>query len=115
MLDIKSANVTVMISDMDASIKFYTEVLGFQLVNRFGDHWADVQGPGISIGLHPTSADQARANNLQIGLRVDNLEQSVSTLKNLGVPVAANSDDQVRLATFSDPDENILYLVQPQF
>ncbi len=115
MLDIKSANITVMISDMDASIKFYTEVLGFQLVNRFGDHWADVQGPGISIGLHPTSADQARANNLQIGLRVDNLEQSVSTLKNLGVPVAANSDDQVRLATFSDPDENILYLVQPQF
>ena len=39
---------------MDNAIRFYTEVLGLKLTNRFGNNWATVQaGKTLVIGLHP--------------------------------------------------------------
>ena len=35
-----AGNVTVYVANMDASVHFYTEVLGLKLVYRFGDNWA---------------------------------------------------------------------------
>jgi len=52
MANIKSINVTVMVSNLDRAIQFYTESLGLTLKNRYGAHWADIEGPGIVIGLH---------------------------------------------------------------
>ena len=41
---------------MDRSIRFYTEVLGLRLTNRFGNDWATVSaGEGLTIGIHPAS------------------------------------------------------------
>ena len=57
MTNIQDCNVTVMVSNMDNAIKFYSETLGFKLKARYGDHWADIEGPGIAIGLHPASKD----------------------------------------------------------
>ena len=53
---ITGGNATVFVSDMDNAVRFYTEVLGLRLTNRFGDHWATVDaGKGLTIGLHPAS------------------------------------------------------------
>jgi len=65
---ISGGNITVMVSNMDASVGFYTEVLGMKLTNRFGDRWAAVDGgKGLNIGLHPVSpnspANQGRHAN----------------------------------------------------
>jgi catechol 2,3-dioxygenase-like lactoylglutathione lyase family enzyme len=114
MIDIISCNVTVMISSMDKSIKFYTDVLGLKLKNRFGDHWADIEGPGIAIGLHPTLKDLTRQDNLQIGLKVPDLDRAILYLEENGVQVKKDNDDQVKIAFFADPDNNTLYLVQQQ-
>ena len=110
---IQSANVTVMVSDLDAAINFYVDTLGFTLVNRFGEHWADIEGPGIAIGLHPTDKPIAAGTNLQIGLRVQNLAKSVAMLEEKGVEFQNQDEAQVRLASFQDPDGNTLYLVEP--
>ena len=83
---IESGNVTVMVSDLDQSIRFYVDVLGLKLKNRYGEHWADIEGPGIAIGLHPTNKTIAKGDNLQIGLRVANLKQAVSELQQKGTP-----------------------------
>jgi len=115
MTTIQGGNVTVMVTNMDNAVKFYTEVLGLKLKNRFGDHWADIEGPGIAIGLHPTSKDVKRGDNLQIGLKVADLDIAISALEKKGVRFKINNDDQVRLAFFTDPDKNSLYLVQPQW
>jgi predicted enzyme related to lactoylglutathione lyase len=114
-MEIESCNVTIMVSDMDKAILFYTETLGMKLENRYGNHWADIEGPGISIGLHPNSASVTRGNNLQIGLRVDDIEKAIASLQKNGVQVNSKDEEQVRLASFTDPDGNVLFLVEPKW
>ena len=109
---IQQANITVMVTNLDVAIKFYTEILGFKLMNRFGEHWADIEAPGLTIGLHPTHKAVTRGDNLQIGLRVANIKTTMEDLINKGVQFQENKDDQVRLSFFNDPDGNLLYLVQ---
>ncbi len=54
---ITGGNALVFVSNLDTSVRFYTEVLGLRLTYRFGDHWATVEaGPGLLIGLHPIDA-----------------------------------------------------------
>ncbi|MDX5325928.1 MAG: VOC family protein [Bacteroidota bacterium] len=115
MLDFQGGNVTVMVTNLNTAIDFYTEVLGFQLIQRFCDHWADIQAPEVSIGLHPTTKAIERGSNLQIGLRVKDLEKAIEELRSNEIEVKIQEDDQVRLAFFFDPDGNTLYLVQPQW
>lgn len=110
---IQSCNITVMVTNLDTAIAFYTETLGLTLKNRFGNHWADVEGPGITIGLHPTQKEINRGENLQIGFRVTDLEEAITALENRGIQFKKNKNDQVRIAFFNDPDNNTLYLVQP--
>ena len=40
---ISGGNATVFVSNMDASARSYTEVLGLRLTNRFGNNWATVE------------------------------------------------------------------------
>ena len=61
---ISGGNATVFISNMDAAVRFYTEVLGLKLTNRFGNSWATVEaGKGLTIGLHPASLEVSRPWN----------------------------------------------------
>lgn len=46
-------NVTVMVTDMDRAVGFYTGVLGLELKVRYGNGYAEVlAGPGLTIALH---------------------------------------------------------------
>lgn len=67
-------NATVYVSNMDTAIRFYTEVLGLKLTNRFGNHWATVQaGKSLVIGLHPWRAPTpppGTKGSVQVGLVV---------------------------------------------
>ena len=71
---INGGNATVYVSNMDNAIQFYTKVLGLELTNRFGNHWATVQaGKTLVIGLHPWSAKYpppGTKGSVQIGLVV---------------------------------------------
>ncbi len=110
-----SSNLTIMVSDMDAAITFYTETLGFALKSRYGNHWADIEGPGITIGVHPKGNAVTTGNNLQIGLGVADLEAAIQELSQKGIECQRQNDGEVHLAPFQDPDGNTLYLVQPQW
>jgi catechol 2,3-dioxygenase-like lactoylglutathione lyase family enzyme len=104
-----SSNVTVMISNMDKSVAFYTEILGLKLKNRYGEHWAEVEGPGITIGLHPSKKINT-GDNLSIAFSVKNLDKAISELEQKGVKFNIYKDNKVNLAFFTDPDGNTLYL-----
>src|ERR1700722_6418968 len=84
-----TGNVTVIVSNMDASVRFYTEVLGLKLQYRFGDHWASVEvGKGLTIGLHPASEQSTpgRKGSMSIGLELTgSIYDAVRALEAKGV------------------------------
>ena len=114
MINIQGCNVTIMVSNMDNAINFYRDTLGFKLKNRYGDHWADMEGPGIAIGLHPANKDVKIGDNLSMGFKVKDLNEAVEALKQKGVQFKLLDDVQVKLASFTDPDGNSLYLAQSE-
>jgi len=114
---LKEGNVTVIISDMERSIRFYTEALGLKLKYRHGDDWVEIEAPGVTIGLHLTGKmgpQPGKSESLSIGFTVDKLETEMERLKKKGVPFSPRLVDEgpVRLAFFSDPDGNPLYLCE---
>ncbi len=109
------ANVTVMVSDLEAAIHFYTEVLGLKLDYRADGHWAQVTGPGITIGLHPgrqTRPLAAPHEQMSIGLEVADLASAVKRLQLQGVQFITGivEGKAVDIAEFADPDGTPLYL-----
>ncbi|MCA6075100.1 VOC family protein [Fulvivirga sedimenti] len=111
-MEIINCNLTIMVHSLEASIRFYTETLGFTLKHRFGNNWADIEGPGINLGLHPTADEIIQGNNLQIGIRVSDLKKATSDLMEKGLRMQPNKNDQANLNSFCDPDGNILYLIE---
>lgn len=115
---IRGGNATVFVSDLDRAIEFYTETLGLTAGFRAGEYWAQVETEGLVIGLHPREGGWGPApgtsGSIQLGLRVDALDEVVRELGGRGVtfdgPIV--DDDPVRLAFFRDPDGNSLYLVE---
>ena len=94
--DITEANVTVMISDMNRSVKFYVETLALRLKSRHADQFAQVEGPGLTIALHPAVARGPRPGNsesLSVGLGVADVESAMAKLKGKGVSFSRVSND----------------------
>ena len=48
-MQLSSSNVTLMVGDMDRSIAFY-ESIGLKLKQRWNNHYAMLEGPGITLG-----------------------------------------------------------------
>jgi catechol 2,3-dioxygenase-like lactoylglutathione lyase family enzyme len=110
---------TVFVSDMDRAVAFYTEVLGLSLAFRAGDHWASIDaGAGTQIGLHPASpgatARPADLDAMSIGLNVtEPIETVMAALSARGVGFGdLSSDGMLKIAPFTDPDGNALYLCE---
>jgi catechol 2,3-dioxygenase-like lactoylglutathione lyase family enzyme len=82
---IKDSNVTILVKDIDGSISFYRSI-GFTLKNRWGNHYAQVTAPGITIGLHPSGGGSSPGSgNTSIGFIVDNFEETQSPLNGLSI------------------------------
>ncbi|MBL4706183.1 MAG: VOC family protein [Flavobacteriales bacterium] len=109
---LKACRVNVMVSDIGASIEFYQGILGLEMVNRYGDHYAEIQGPGLMLGLHPSSDKLKIGNNLSIGFGVGDFDLAVKELEAKGIELKVENEGWVRLAYFADPDENQLYLAE---
>ncbi len=113
-----SGIATIFVTDMDRSVRFYTEVLGLRLTQRFGNHWAQVDAGRLTIGLHPASAQNAagRDGSITVGFALSTkIEDAVSTLQQRGVkfrgPIAQDPNAG-KFAYFEDPDGNVMYLME---
>ena len=114
---ISGGNATVFVSNMDASVRFYTEVLGLKLTNRFGDSWATVQaGKGLTIGLHPASPKYpapGTKGGIMLGLEIDEpIAGMVARLSEKGVRIKGSivQDNPGQFVHLEDPDGNEIYL-----
>ncbi|MBN4071479.1 VOC family protein, partial [Crocinitomix catalasitica] len=43
---LNKCRIKAMVSNLEASVKFYCETLGLELIQSYGDNYAEVQGPG---------------------------------------------------------------------
>ncbi|MDO3675610.1 VOC family protein [Paenibacillus ehimensis] len=112
----KSGNVTIMVADFKKAVQFYVETLGLQLQHQVEGHFAQVEAPGLTIGLlHPTGeqgVQSGKSESISIGFEVQELESAIEVLKSRGVEFQHIMENNgTRLAHFNDPDGNLLYLI----
>lgn len=113
-MKINEANVTLMVGDMKKAVSFYVDVLGLELKANYGGHFAQVSCPGAIIGLHPRTeggSPSGKSDTVSIGFGVDSLTAAMAELRAKGVTFSRVADDRpTKLAFFTDPDGNPLYL-----
>ncbi len=113
-MTIKDSNVTIMVKDMDKSVSFY-QAIGFAVKNRWGNHYAQLTAPGITIGIHPTNENIAIASNVSIGFTTDNFEETKDQLNSLAIPSHLREEDGGKFIHFADPDGTSLYFIKPKW
>ena len=108
------AFVTIHVKNMQNSIDFYTERLGLRLSKRYGDEFAMLEGPGLTIGLHPAGENGSQAGSVWIGFGVDDVEQERTRLQSRGIEFQGEIivDPPMRFAYLRDPDGVKLYLAE---
>ncbi len=127
----KFQHVAVSVSDIDASLHFYRDILGFPHQGRL--HYRNERGlvidfleigPGVLLELFsfsvPTKPSTTSSNDLQRGLRhigfvVEDTDAAYQALLDKGVTFRMEPFDAhggVRIVFFVDPDGTLLELVQ---
>ena len=116
---IRIQTVTIPVADQERSLRFYRDVLGFEVRadNTFGDaRWLSVapEGSSVDFTLHPPFPGQAGPGWQQgIVLNTDDLVGVVAALRDAGVQVS--DPEQVGWGVqsqFADPDGNGFVLLQ---
>jgi len=115
-MTIKQANVTINVTDMETAISFYQSI-GLSVKNRWGNYYAQLTAPGITIGLHPTSNGNLKGNsgNVSIGFTSDDIEETRSSLEKLSITVTERSEEGGQFLHFSDPDGTALYFIKSKW
>jgi catechol 2,3-dioxygenase-like lactoylglutathione lyase family enzyme len=114
-MNIKDSNVTIMVKDMDRSVDFY-ESIGFKTKNRWGNNYAQLTVPGITIGLHPVEQNTAKGSgNTSIGFTTDNIEEAKSMLTEKSINAEPRNEEGGQFLHFTDPDGTQLYFIKPKW
>lgn len=112
---IKDSNVTIMVKDMDKSVSFY-ESIGFTTKNRWGNHYAQLAAPGVTIGLHPAEKNTATGSgNTSIGFTTDDFENAKAMLGNQSIKAELRDEEGGQFLHFTDPDGTQLYFIKPKW
>ena len=116
MIKINETNVTIMTKDMDKSISFYQRI-GFELKNRWENHYAMVTATGITIGLHPLDEKELISDNpnISIGLMVDSAAGARKLLEENGIEYNEGDGKSGIYLHFKDPNGTYLYFTQPKW
>ena len=120
---------TIFVNDVEKAVEFYTQTLGLKLLYQAGPHFAMIDaGDGLQIGLHPPADNAGQPGtrgSIQVCLTPTlPIDQAVRELQSRGVKFYAPAKfagnkgevfvnvEPVRLAFFTDPDGNDLYLCE---
>lgn len=108
-------HVSVNVSDIDAALAFYVDVLGLrQRTDRpdfgFGGAWLDIGEQQI----HLIEAPVPDARGQHVALRIADLDAAISDLRSRGVEVSdAKKVGTGRQSFLHDPSGNMIELHQP--
>lgn len=110
----------IVVSDIHRSKDFFKNTLGLNL-NEYSEDfgWAELQGKegGSLIGLAQHNKDYSVpvGSNAIMTFTVDNIEKSISELKNKGIVFIGDIievPNGPKMISFNDPDGNLFQLVE---
>ena len=114
-------NVILAVKDLDASVKFYHELIGLPIKQQRRT-WVDLGSTGALVSLHPASLTAPHQgtsieNGIMIGFLVGDLTSAISELKSKGVKIYREpvERDAGKNAIILDPDEYMISLFEPSF
>ena len=111
---------SINVSDLDRSILWYREGLGFEEIYRMAEYgWCEMRSPidGVSIGLQRSDSGFG-PGGATLAFAVSDIESAREHLESTGArfdgdTVVIPGENGVRLANFFDPDGNPLTLAEP--
>lgn len=109
------------VSDLPASVKFYTEKLGFRAPKSFSGPVVNLTLEKAELQLSTLPGDQSAATNAN--LLVEDIEELFRSVKYSGIDMAAHKDSPVHQGVVeqtwgtlefyvTDPDGNTIRFVQ---
>ena len=76
-------HVMLMVADMQAAVRFYTEGLGLRMISQ-SPMWVELDAEGTIIALHSASEGARAGSSPLLSFYVDDLQASLEMLKNVG-------------------------------
>ena len=115
-------NIILEVKDLDASIKFYHEILGMPIKNE-RRNWVDLgQQSGGTLSLHPASittshTNSSKENGILIGLTVGDLDSAMDELSAAKIEIFRDVQERQagKNAIILDPDGYLISLFEPDF
>lgn len=100
--------------DLDESIEFYEDVLGFTLKFRDGSHFAALDAGGLTLAL-ATPADHPLPGRVVTGIRTDDVDAAAASIERSGGAIlkAPYDDAHERRAIACDQYGNGLVFYKP--
>ena len=103
--------------DLEESIKFYTETLGFPLKFRDGNHFAALDGGTVTLAL-ATALDHPIPGQVVVGIKTDDVDGSANAVDESGGGIVKGpyNDAHERRAVVYDNKGNglVFYKSLPQ-
>ena len=120
----KLLHTRMRVSDIDQTIRFYTDVLGLEVVERKtsprGSHLAFLKTPNseelIELASYPPSGPvKVQEDLVHLAFQVENLERTMEALKTKGVPITdgpTSSSSGSRFIFIDAPDGYEIELIE---
>lgn len=104
------------VSDLERSIAWYKDVLGFSLVYKMDDlGWCEMQSPVADVNVGLSMVEKPNPGGATPTFGVKDIVAAKSALEAADVRIDGDVitiEDMVKLLTFYDPDNNSLMLFQ---
>lgn len=116
----KIHKIALVTDDVEGSVKFYTETLGLEVIERFpvddDEDYVFLKAGDMILELMPKKTMEAEEGFHHISFRVDSVDASTDDLRSKGVPIEKEPFDAgtggIRLAFFKGPNNMLLQLFE---
>lgn len=116
----KIHKIALVTDDVEGSVKFYTETLGLEVIERFpvenDEDYVFLKAGDMILELMPKKSMEADEGFHHISFRVDSVDGSTEDLRSKGVTIEKEPFDAgtggIRLAFFKGPNDMLLQLFE---